>query len=183
VNKKMETISFLIIIAQMLIIIWLGFMTFKDQIMNLMLGIRRKKAIFLDLRQSKYITLSKDLKTFEMYGKTFVWNFTKELNGCCFFRSDMAESIDTLLEKDKCKYWCDSNEYHTNLKNKMLETLMMLKGKDQIIMLLFVVLLVSGATLALMYIKTGSISDSITHVESIVNAINQSRIQDIQVVK
>ncbi len=170
----MEPIIFLIVITQMLMIIGLCVMNFKDQLLNFMLGIRRKRAIFIDLRLSKYVTLSVDLKSFEMFGKTFVWNFTKELNGCCFFRSDMVEPVEMSIDVEKCKYWCDSNEYHTNLKNKLLETLMMLKNKDMIINMLMIVAVICFIILALLYFRTNGINESLDTIQNNINALNQT---------
>ncbi len=184
----MDNIIFVIFIAMLLTIIGLSILNFKDQILNFMLGIRRKRAIFIDLRLVKFVTLSKDLKDFEMFGKTFVWNFDKELNGACFYRSDMVEALQTSLPNskigvrpvdiellpDKCGYWCDSNEYHTNLKNKLLETLMMLKAKDTIINILMIIVILSLVILALLYFRTNGINQSLDTIQSSITALNQT---------
>lgn len=177
----MDTTIFLILIAQLIIIIALSVMTFKDQILNFVLGIRRKRAVFLDIRKSMFITLSKDLKSFEAFNRVFIWNFNKELNGCSFYRSDNSEPLAIELEVEKCRYWCDSNEYHTNLKNKLLETMMMLKNKDQIIIMLIISIFISLAVLALVYFKTGSIQDSLNNIQNSISVINQSS-QDMKMV-
>jgi hypothetical protein len=165
---KMEPIVFFILIIQLLIIIGLSVASFKDQILNFMLGIRRKRVMFLDLRLFKYITLSKDLKTFTFASLTYVWNFQKELNGCCFYHSQNSEALDAKIEASLCKYWCDSNEYHTNLKNKLLETMMMLRNKDQIIQMMVIVIIIALAILALVWMKTSAIQESLNVITAAV---------------
>ncbi len=170
----METVLFIILIAQFLLIIALCVMNFKDIILNFILGIRRKRAIFIDIRSSIFLTLSDDLKTFEYMGKVFVWNFQKELNGVCFYRTDNSEALDMTIDVDKCRYWCDSNEYHTNLKNKLLETMMMLRNKDTIIMFLIIGIIVGVATIGLVYIQTNAIKESINVVQNTLYVMNQT---------
>ena len=176
----MEALIFSILIIQLIIIMVLSVLNFKEQLLNFYLGIRRKRAIFLDLRQAKTVTLSLDYKTFEAYNKVFVWNFAKEVNNACFYRSDNSEALEAELVPEKCQYWCNSNEYHTNLKNKLLETLMMLRSKDTIIMLLIICLIIGSITLMLVWIKTGSISDSLEVVKTGITALNNSQIQTTQ---
>lgn len=162
----MENITFVLLIAQFVAIIGLIMNTFKEQFLSFKLGIRRKTAFFIDIRKEIRITLDENLKGFEYNGLPYVWNPEKEKNGGCIFVTSNSEPLELTWDTAKCTYWCNSNEYHTNLKNKLLETMMMLKSKDQIILMLIIAIVLIGIVGAFVFIRTGNILDAISSLET-----------------
>lgn len=156
----------MVLIIGMIIIIAEAFFIFKERILRLYYGERRKRVLWIDERYSEWVTLWPDLKGFTNEYGTFTWNKQKEKYNACVFNSTNAEPLEVDFDITKTKYWCDSNEYHTVLGNKLLELLMMLKVKDQIIFLLIIVLIFVVLSGALSYIQGSSINEQIQLVKN-----------------
>ena len=178
----MNWLIFFIIIVQFIIVIVLSVNTFKEQLLSFKYGIRRKTAFFIDTRDKVRVTLNQEMKKFEYMGLDYIWNFEKEKNGGCIFITANAEALEVSLDIEKCRYWCDSNEYHTNLKNQLLETLMMLKSRDTIIMILIICLVAVIVSAAIMFFRTGSIIESTTNIENSLTAINNTMSGNLRVI-
>ncbi len=177
----MDSLIFGIIITLIIVIMGLSSYVFKEQILTFQLGIRRKTVIFIDLRQKIRVTLTRDCKTFEYRNKIYIWNQDREKNNACIYDSRNVEPLRIEMSEERCLYWCDSSEYHTNLKNTLLETLMMLKSKDTIITLLSICLLLSVIIAALVYFRTGTLLDQGAHIQQSVEILNQtSRIIEVK---
>jgi hypothetical protein len=170
----MDNFVFVILCAQFLLIAYLCLKQFEEAILTFQLGIRRKTAVFMDIRISKRVTLDLGLKTFSYQGNVYNWSMAYEKNGACVYVLNNAEAMDVKLDNEKCSYWCDTNEYHTNLKNKLLETLMMLKAKDAIINLLIIVLILVAIVGAIVYFRTGSIIEATTNINNGIIALNNT---------
>lgn len=171
---KMESFLFLLLIFQFCLIMGLCYAVFFERITTLRYGIRRKTATFIDRRQSVRVTLSENLKTFEFENSLYVWNTDRETNDGCVYVTNNAEALAVSADWTKCTYWCDTNEYHTNLKNTLLQTLMMLRSRDIIITLLMILLIISIAIIAFVWFRTGTIITNTNDIYNQVIALNHT---------
>ena len=158
------------------IITFLLYRTLKNKIYSRIYGKRYQYVHVIETGDCGYALFDKNLRFGNLNGMTIVYNFAKIKGDTLFYANNCSEPLEVSFNKDKCEYWVDSNEYEINLKNDLLQTLMMLRSKDQIIILLIVCIIVEFFIMVYLWQNFGNIDGKF---ELIYNEIIKSRTSQV----
>ena len=136
---------FTIVIAMEFLVIAIAMFAFRENIAKAMYGVRYKKWLELDTGRSGYVILDKSMDTCKIMGQRKAVKRENILNGWIYFVNENAENMKLENAPDKWQYYCNSEEFDTVYKNKLLQTLMLVMEANivKIIMLLMIVCIIA----------------------------------------
>ena len=108
-----------------MIIIALVFFMAKEVIMERIYGVRFKRWIEIDTGRYGYVILDKALDSCKILGQIKTVNRANINRGWLYFVNDNCENLKVEDAKDKYQFYCNSEEFDTVYKNKLLQNLMM----------------------------------------------------------
>jgi len=117
---------------------------FRVEIISKMYGIRFKGWIEIDTGRMGYTILNKSLNSCNILGMIRTVNRANIKFNVMYFVSDNVENLKVEDAKDKYQFYCNSEEYDTVYKNKLLETLMLALQNNWLMIILFAVILVAA---------------------------------------
>lgn len=117
---------------------------FRVEIISKMYGIRFKRWIEIDTGRMGYTILNKSLNSCNILGMIRTVNRANIKFNVMYFVSDNVENLKVEDAKDKYQFYCNSEEYDTVYKNKLLETLMLALQNNWLMIILFAVILVAA---------------------------------------
>jgi uncharacterized metal-binding protein len=103
---------------------------FREQINARIYGVRYKKWVEIDTGRQGYVILNKSLDHCKILGQTKTINRKNIQNNIIYFVNDCAENLKLDPENDRWIAYCNSEEFDTVFKNKLLEHLMMIMERN-----------------------------------------------------
>lgn len=116
----------------------------REQIMSKIYGVRFKRWIEIDTGRLGYVILNKSLNSCKILGKIRTVNRENIKFNIMYFVSDNVENLKVEDDKNKYSFYCNSEEFDTVYKNKLLETLMLSLQNDKLVMILIAIVLTAG---------------------------------------
>ncbi len=111
----------------------------REQIISKIYGVRYKKYIEIDTGRQGYTILDKALNSCSIMGMTKSVNRANIKHNVLYFVSDNAENLAIEDAKDKWQYYCNSEEFDTVYKNKLLQQLLFVLEKNLILIIIVLV--------------------------------------------
>jgi hypothetical protein len=118
--------------------------SFREQIISRIYGVRYKRWIELDTGRYGYTILDKSLDHCKIMGQTKTISRKNILHGILYFVNDNVENLKLEPDNNKWLAYCNSEEFDTVYKNKLLEQLMLIMERNWIIMILIVSIITLG---------------------------------------
>ncbi len=166
----MDLIDFVMFVQGMIMMLLFGLLM-MERILKFHYGDRRKRAFFIDLRISKWITLDKARKRFTFRDLIFFWDQNYERNECCvydtrcvsamriqitkkhFFGSpetiereeEQVYPLSPEIAKHELYYWPESTEFKNNFNTKIIKDIILSTQKDTLMLIIIAI----GVTAAL----------------------------------
>lgn len=146
----METTTMMIYILEMLVMV-LGVLFIKPEIMKSIYGKRYKHYIEIDTGRHGYCVLSKDNKNVKITGTTRAVNYRNIEHDTLYFYSGLAENVKTEYDNEKALFYMNSNEYDTLFNNNVYQKLMITKAENLISIITLIVVITLVVTVYTAY--------------------------------
>lgn len=116
----------------------------REQLISKIYGIRFKRWTEIDTGRCGYTILNKSLNSCKILDKIRTVNRENIKYNMMYFVSDNVENLK--LEDDKSKYlaYCNTEEFDTVYKNKLLETLMLSLQNNKLVLILIAIVITAG---------------------------------------
>lgn len=123
------------------IIMFLVFYIAREIILERIYGVRFKHWLEIDTGRFGYVILDKGLDSCTIMGQKKTINRNNIMRGWMYFVNDCCENLKVEDAKDKYQFYCNSEEFDTVYKNKLLQNLMMSLQTNWLMIILFVVII------------------------------------------
>jgi len=172
--------------VQGVIIFMLLGLLFKERIMKLHYQDRRKRAIFVNLRIHRFVTLDEARKFFSFRGLLYSWDSEFERNECSIYDTnctapmqigtetvDVVQPLSPEVARYKLFYWPESTEFKNSYHNQLFKA-MMLAMKGDILMYILIAAAAAAAIALYDYTKIAALQDQLNAIGRMLISINQS---------
>lgn len=123
----------------------------RESLMSKLYGIRFKRWVEIDTGRMGYTILNKGLNSCKIFDKIKTVNRANIKYNVMYFVSDNIENLAVEDAKEKYQFYCNSEEFDTVYKNKLLETLMLSLQNNKLLWLLILSMLMLGAAAYIIY--------------------------------
>jgi hypothetical protein len=152
------------------VIVAITLFSMREMISEKINGIRYKKWQEIDTGRRGYTILDKGLNSCSIHGMKKTVNRANIKSNIMYFVSDNVENLKVEDATDKYQFYCNSEEFDTVYKNKLLQTLMLSLQNNY----LLIILLLVGLTILIGGYSLYEIEGQKSQLEFIVWRVNQT---------
>lgn len=125
----------------------------RETLISKFYGIRFKRWVEIDTGRVGYTILNKSLNSCKILNQIRTVNRANIKFNIMYFVSDNIENLKVEDVKDKYEFYCNSEEFDTVYKNKLLETLMLSLQNNKLFLILIAVSITAAMVIYSIYMN------------------------------